>query len=862
MLCISCELVNEKVTFDVICSLFEQLSGDNHTRRMRKFIGLEYSDFFIAIYFIASMRFPKEAEQQKIFNLIESVKNSLVQILENPGLLDRIVNTFTHFIVCKVFNKFVQYQKLLYEAYKQCLGSISPEQQLANSNTNNNRTPQKPQQLKSSKSKETYCSGFEKFCIKYCIVPDLTPMPIVRRVAAHVQSLFNNPDGFTAFFGCLHFLAVCLIENATIQSTSRHPNDNSSSEQHTKYTISNYSTLIQCGIERIVWQVQSRYHPNSQDVIRKPTSSTLNKRANKATASKVITSTNIPTFSSLSSTESPPLNPLVSKTVAEIIGSTTTGAILMKENENLRNELNSNRIEFEGIIEELEKTVYFQSQQLQVLKKEADAQSSFVSEHSDNSAKIVSALRRQIDVSKSENQQLRDESEAHIEDLTQRLSESIALVNKLMSDHAAETTALNKVVSDLEESLRVANEESRIMKECYESQLYRLSADFDVKTVECSLRNIGHMDRIDELTAELAHCNEQRFLREQDLQALLQVRQLVHAATMTAPDTDSGVDVAAASGYIEELVTVKTNRDAVLLCSLQLHVENLSAALEAQSNEFNEERDHWFSYEETFVQDANLQMMRCEDVTASTSVIVSRYQQEMGVLTQQLRDLKALCKQQASELLAANVDISTLNEAAALNSSFDPSDEKILEYQEEIHRIQQEYTIRYVQMNEDILCLQRDLRVSHQKVDQLEMILEDRRSHHSQTSELFSLKELQQEISRLNAALEDRDGEVYQLQEELDDLEKKSQQKATAYQAQVLQLQQELTATLNTRSSKSHRGSLIVPPVEEGITPSLNIKENKSDANRSVGGDLRRHSLVLIGDNVNALDDVDHEDNS
>jgi hypothetical protein len=584
------------------------------------------------------------------------------------------------------------------------------------------------------------------------------------------------------------------------------------------------------------------------DFIRKPTTSSS---SSSGSHSKVGASTNIPVFNNITESDGtsiPFSSPLLSMTVAEIIGSTIAGAMLMKENESIREELKTNRIEFEGIIDKLEKTLHFQSQQLQVMKKEAEAHNNFVSEHSDNSAKIVNALRRQLDISRSENQLVRDQSEAQTQDLNQKLSDLTALVNVLKLNHADETAALNKKVLYLVDCLRVAKEDNRTMIECYEDHLSRLSAELDLKIVESSLKNQEYLDRIEELTAQ---CKEQR------------LRQQVHASTMTSTFSD---DEAVSVGYIEELVGVKSNRDSVLLRTLQQHVERMSEALEARSNEFNEERQLWLSYEELFVQDVNLQMMRCEDMTMRAATIVKRCQQEIGEFAQQVHDINALRKQQTSDLLAARAEISTLNEVAALDSF---SDEKITEYQKEIHRLQQEYTIKYVQMNEEVVYLQRDLDASLHKLDQLEMALED--NHH--TAIVNQVTELQQENIRLQAAMKDRDGVVQQLQEELAELEKLSHGRAATYQAQVLQLQQELTASLTTRrSSKSHRGSIIVPSTEEGAirTPNFNItslsnssKQCELDADHTVrGGDLRRHSFVFIGDNNVHTIDNGQEDNS
>ena len=621
LLCISCELLDEKVSFDVAEAIYLQLSGDNSSRKGKGYVGLDYNSFFIAMYVMACMKYDEPDDQQRIFLMIESVQPSLVQMLEKPRLLDKIVSTFHNFVSQKVFYKFVQYQKIIFSAFRSCIKKFNSSKKADSVSTAMSPSPRRRSASFSalggsgsggicgynspSSSHSEIRSPFEFFCQKFKITPDLVSLLLVRRVASHIQALFVKATSYVSFFGCLHILVVSLIDNAVLQTPSKQTETETANAAH-KVTITNYSSLVQVGIERIVWQVQSILTPNSRDLVRlKPFSPKIEKK------SRYVSSHEVPLFDTGSHNDSNhsitdrSSHPILSLTDIDIIGHTSGGQLLLAENESFRQELDNVKSEYSISIQELERTIAWQNEQLELSRQEFELQRRFLSQQSDSSTAVISALRRQldhptVDVSNNSGEKiarLTREYESKVDELN-------SMLEKYKTFQSEESKSFAERVQSLEEELRLAIQALDNEKVSNKEMVEVLARDYEMKSVELGVRNIGFLTKIDTLTAQVYECHERLHMREEEISSIMRTQQLLNSidSLQAAQDTNNPA--------MEDSYDSRLARASMLISALQLQLDAATTTILS----FCSESDRFSQLSERNQREIELRSMSCEDL--------------------------------------------------------------------------------------------------------------------------------------------------------------------------------------------------------------------------------------------------------
>ena len=624
MLCISCELIDEKVSFDVAQAIYLQLSGDNSTRTEKVFVGLDYNAFFIAMYVMACMKYDQPDDQQKMFLLIESVQPTLKQILEKPRFLDKIVTAFSNFVSQKIYLKFVQYQKILYSSFKSCVKKYSNSRKSDSVSTSQPSPRRRSASFSAlagrggggsgggsgngsivgynstTSSQLEVSNAFEFFCQKYQITPDLVSLPLIRRVASHVQSLFTKTNSYLSFFGCLHFLVVSLIDDAVLQTPSK--------QATKKLTISNFSSLVQVGIERIAWQVQSLKSPNSNDLIRsKPFPPKMDKRVPYVNSNEVLSTGSDSQFTSNHSATDRIAHPVLSLTEIDIIGHTSGGQLLLAENEALRKDVNNLKSECTRSIRDLERTIEWQNEQLELSRQEFDLQRSYLSQQSDSSTAIISALRRQLDHSKVDaSNASKENSAAMTHEYERQIDELNSVVDMYKHSQSEETTYMAERIHSLEGELLVANQALDNEKVINREMVDALSREYEMKSVELGVRNIDYLTKIDALSAEVYECHERLHMREEEIASIMRTQQLLNSM-----DSLQSSQEANSNSFIgEDSYTSRLSRASMLISALQLQLEAATATISTYCSE----TDHLSHLSEQHQQELELRSMAFEDV--------------------------------------------------------------------------------------------------------------------------------------------------------------------------------------------------------------------------------------------------------
>eukprot|EP01036_Dinobryon_divergens_P024872 gene24872-33362_t len=819
MLCISCELIDKKVSFEVVEAIYLQLSGDNGTRKEKGFVGLDYNSFFIAMYIMACMKYDQPDDQQKMFLLIESVQPTLKQILEKPQFLDKIVTSFSNFVSQKIYYKYIQYQKILYSSFKSCIkkynssrmndsASISqqpsPRRRSASfsalgrgsgssSNSNSARSIGGYNSTASSQQLEVG-SAFEIFCQKYRITPDLVSLPLVRRVASQVQALFTKTDSYISFFGCLHFLVVSLIDNAVLQTPSKQAVVENGNRAK-KLTISNLSSLVQVGIERIAWQVQSLTPPNSNDLIRsKPFSPKMDKRSPFARSSEAISTVSDCQFNSSHSVTAERIShPILSMTDIDIIGHTSGGQLLLAENESLRREVSKLKSENARSIQDLEKTIAWQNEQLELSRQEFDLQRSFLSQQSDSSAAIISALRRQLDHSKVDASTASEESFAAVaREYERQIDELNSVVATYKNSRSEETKNMTERVHSLEGELRGAvlalDNEKVLHKEIVEA----LTREYEMKSVELGVRNIDYLTKIDALTAQVYECQERLYMREEEIASIMRTQQLLN--TMDSLQGGSSIDG-------EDSYNSRLSRASMLISALQLQLEAATATISTYCSE----TDHISYQSELYQQEIELKSMAFEDVYnllvrshVTTQHLELKIDAIKSEMTTKVLNLSAVHSERLVSLTQWKERAMTLEREKSATE---------LDYVNEFSNAEQKHAIEIAVHEEQARILQRD-------IDKMESVIAEQSNQLQYlSSQVSALQEserqseckilkmqniIQRNESKESASVKANAEVITQLESDLSDLQVTLQNRTAAYEEKVVELERKLEAQATT----------------------------------------------------------------